>query len=822
MNEIKIGAVLNYIRLFVKLGIGFFLSPFILESLGRAEFGIYSIAGTIIGWLALCDFGLTASTTKFLCEYQAKGDGEGEAHFLGNVAALFSVIGCIVLVSGLCIYPFLGNIFPKFSEEELKLYRILYLMTLLNTSIMFPTRTLGGIAAARQKYVIPGTVNLLLSLCTTGVTIIILLLGYKSIALCATGIFFGVVGLVWGVYYCFVCLKARIIWKGWDFSLCKSIFAFSFWMFLDQLICIFNWGCGTTIIGMTQGAAQIAVYAYGLQLMQYYFMASNCISSLFLPKVVKLVALQADKEKLTDLWIVVARVHVLILGFMLTCLVIFGRQFLSLWVGRTLGESTNQSWVVALLLIGTITVPLVQCLGWQILQAYNAIRIRVKILLFVAAANLLLGYFLSIRYGAIGLAMGTAVSFILGQWIFMNLLYQFKIGLNVRRFFMDTISGLGVPCLIFAGVGYVVLGHFNEFSRTWEGFSICAALFALLYGLCMLNFYAKSSELSLLPSVFQRLVFVRKKIIMKSKIFSILKKIKLRLNSLWDGMRLSLPHRRPCVFLFGVPFHSNLGDQAQTYCILNWIETYLPKYQVCITMLTTATPARIRMIRKCFRKGDILLCHSGYHLTDLYHEKDVYEKIAKLFPEETLRILPQTIYFREKAHADECAEVFNANGKCIMLCRDAYSYETAQTLFAGCRTHLYPDIVTSQIGVFPVDVSSERDGVLFCMRNDKEALYSKEQIMELRRKVEEHYVTRLSDTTIDVSARAIAQNRRRILAETFADMSKSRVVVTDRYHGTIFSLVSNTPVIVVNSTDHKLSSGVKWFPESFREHVFFA
>lgn len=309
---------------------------------------------------------------------------------------------------------------------------------------------------------------------------------------------------------------------------------------------------------------------------------------------------------------------------------------------------------------------------------------------------------------------------------------------------------------------------------------------------------------------------------MKSKIITILKKIQLRISSILGVMRLALPLRRPCVFLFGVPHHSNLGDQAQTYCILNWIETYLPKYQVCLSMLTTAMPIRLWLIRKCFRKGDILLCHSGYHLTDMYHEKDVYEKIAKLFPEETLRILPQTIYFREKENADECAEVFNKHGKCIILCRDAYSYATAQSLFDECRTYLYPDIVTSQIGVFPVGASPDRDGVLFCMRNDMEVLYSKEQIADVRRKVEEHYTTRLSDTTIDRSPRRIAQNRRQILAETFADMAKSRVVVTDRYHGTIFALVANTPVIVVNSADHKLSSGVKWFPESFSEHVFFA
>lgn len=309
---------------------------------------------------------------------------------------------------------------------------------------------------------------------------------------------------------------------------------------------------------------------------------------------------------------------------------------------------------------------------------------------------------------------------------------------------------------------------------------------------------------------------------MKSKILGMLQKLRVRLGVILKGISLVIPGRKPCVFLFGVPFHSNLGDQAQTYCLLKWVKTHLPAYQVYTTMLTTASPARLRMIRRVFRKGDILLCHSGYHMTDLYHEKDVYETVAKLFPEEVVRIMPQTIMFQEQANAEACANIFNEHGKCILLCRDAYSYETAQRLFAGCQTHLYPDIVTSQIGVFPVAQPECRNGVLFCMRNDKEAFYSKEQIADIRKQIEVHYPTRLSDTTIALPAHQIAQNRHKVLAETFADIAKNRVVVTDRYHGTIFSLIANTPVIVVNSADHKLASGVKWFPESFSKHVYFA
>ena len=34
---------------------------------------------------------------------------------------------------------------------------------------------------------------------------------------------------------------------------------------------------------------------------------------------------------------------------------------------------------------------------------------------------------------------------------------------------------------------------------------------------------------------------------------------------------------------------------------------------------------------------------------------------------------------------------------------------------------------------------------------------------------------------------------------------KSRLVITDRYHGTIFAIITNTPVIVFKSYDTKIS-----------------
>lgn len=286
-------------------------------------------------------------------------------------------------------------------------------------------------------------------------------------------------------------------------------------------------------------------------------------------------------------------------------------------------------------------------------------------------------------------------------------------------------------------------------------------------------------------------------------------------------LTLRMNNSVPRVYLFGVPYHPNLGDWAQTVCITMWINRYLPGYKIVYTSLNQDWKGRLSFIRRHICENDILLMHSGYHLTDLYSERDVYEEAARMFPDKVIRIMPQTIFFKDPNKGKECADVFNSHGNCIILCRDRISYEKGLSLFNNCRLHLYPDIVTSLIGVYHPPVGS-RKGVLFCVRNDKEAFYSRDQIDVLMNELSHNYAVSKSDTTIPISVKRLRKDPRSVLERELTHFAQYEVVVTDRYHGTIFSLIAGTPVIVLSSSDHKLSSGVQWFPESFRDYVFFA
>lgn len=275
--------------------------------------------------------------------------------------------------------------------------------------------------------------------------------------------------------------------------------------------------------------------------------------------------------------------------------------------------------------------------------------------------------------------------------------------------------------------------------------------------------------------------------------------------------------------IWGSPSHTNLGDQAQTFCIEKWVRKYLEGYTP-ITIYQINSPKQrarlLKILKKYVTDIDLIICHSGYHFCEMYPLHKQYEDLMQQFPDNKIVVFPQTINFEKESEIIKSAEILNAHKDCTLLCRDAISYKTAQN-FYKCKLYLYPDIVTSLIGNYKYP-NEKREGILFCLRNDKEALYDRNVLNDFMQSLD-GYRCDVTDTNAPEKLKLVVENRQKILEKKFEQFSKYRIVVTDRYHGTIFSLIAGTPVIVISSTDHKLSSGVDWFalPE-FKNFIFFA
>ena len=275
------------------------------------------------------------------------------------------------------------------------------------------------------------------------------------------------------------------------------------------------------------------------------------------------------------------------------------------------------------------------------------------------------------------------------------------------------------------------------------------------------------------------------------------------------------------IFIFGVPVHPNLGDLAQTMCWEAWFKENYSDYQIIKFNHMTSFVSALDVLYGKITEDDLIFFHSGYHLVDHHPELDVYCRVASKFKENKIIVLPQTINLIAEDKKQSVVAAFSAHADLTLICRDDVSHQMARKIFVRNKLLLYPDVVTTLIG--KRRYSNNRNGILFLVRDDIEAFYSKAEIQDLADRLSAKRDTRMLDTTVRAYLQDIIHSRdtliEKFLQETFASCE---LVITDRYHGTIFSLITNTPVVVLSSADHKLSSGVKWFPESFSAFVRFA
>lgn len=286
---------------------------------------------------------------------------------------------------------------------------------------------------------------------------------------------------------------------------------------------------------------------------------------------------------------------------------------------------------------------------------------------------------------------------------------------------------------------------------------------------------------------------------------------------------IAAKHKQPRIYFFCTPTHSNLGDQAQLFCWLRLMKEWYPGYEIICVPTRYRQFSTIRTIHEQFQKDDLIYIHSGYLIFDPHPELPFILDVVRGFYDKHIVILPQTVNLVGEWYQHIVSQVFNVHPNLTLLCRDEVSLEKANVLFQNVEKKLMPDVVTSLIGNADFQYSDvKREGVMLCVRNDGEKFYTDGQINELRNRFRNIKID-MCDTTINAPIGEWEQNREMLIRNILSNFAHYQVIITDRYHGTIFSQIVNTPVIVISSTDHKLSSGMKWFPkDKFEKNITFA
>lgn len=500
-RQLKLGAVLSYAQMAANILIGLLYTPFMLRTLGRAEYGLYSTVLSTISMLSVLSFGFHSSYVRYFAEYKAKGDQEKINTLNGVFMTVFSLIGLLALVCGIYITQHLEYVFDQGLEaSEYKTARVLMMLLTINLAVSFPMSTFTSIISAHEQYVFLKLVGILKTVLSPLLAIPLLLLGYRSITLAIVTVVISVVTDVIYLFYSKRVLRVRFQFREMDPRLIQSLFQYSFFIAIHIVVDQINNNMDKFLLARFVGTEEVAIYTIGFTLYHYYMMFSVGISGVFSPRVHHIVntmkhSVAQQKLLLTELFVKIGRMQFLLLGLIASGLLFFGKEFINFWAG----SGYEASYYVALLLIIPATIPFIQNVGIEIQRALNKHKAANIFYLGMALLNLAVSIKLCQMYGAIGAAVGTAASFVLANGLAINVYYHKTCNVDIIIFWKNILKMLpGVIMPVIAGVIMKMYFLFDTLAKLLVGI----IGYTVVYGLSMWLISMSDRERELVTSVF--------------------------------------------------------------------------------------------------------------------------------------------------------------------------------------------------------------------------------------------------------------------------------------------------------------------------------
>ena len=505
INQLKAGVVLNYVVIILNTVVGLLYTPYMLRMMGQSEYGLYSLVASVIAYLTVLDLGFGNAIVRYTAKFRAEKKTEEQYEMFGMFFLLYLVIGIIAFGIGLGLYFNVGTLFgDTMTAVELGRARIMMLLLVANLAFTFPMSIWGSIIQAYEDFVFQKSLNIFRIILNTAVMICLLHFGYKAVAMVVVQTIFNVLTLVVNFIYCRKKLNIHIYFrfKHFHWGFLKEVAIYSFWIFLNAIMDRVYWSTGQFVLGAMVGTAAVAVFAIAIQLEGMYMQFSTAISSVFLPKVTAMVATNRSRKEISDLFIRTGRIQYIVLAYILSGFIIFGRQFIELWAGA----GYSDAYIISLLFFIPLTVPLIQNLGITILQARNEMKFRSVLYIIIALVSLAMQIVLTRYFGGIGCAMGVSGALVVGQILIMNVYYRRRQDLDIKTFWKE-ISKMSIIPIVLIFSSMLVIRHFFALD-SWGKLILGIAAFSLVYIPLFFRFSMTDDERNLFISMFHK-IFAR-------------------------------------------------------------------------------------------------------------------------------------------------------------------------------------------------------------------------------------------------------------------------------------------------------------------------
>lgn len=408
----------NWCGFVVQAAVAFFLTPFVLHSLGDTRYGIWALVTGLTGYYGLLDLGFRSGITQYLTRHLATRNFEQMNRVASTaVAALGACGGLIMIISGILCWlaPEVFTIPPEDVAET----RWCILIIGGSTAISFLFFLFSAVFAATQRYDISSSITIGIRLITAAAMVGALKFGYGLVGLSLVSAVGDILGYVLRTRVAFWVLpELEISWKKMGWENLWALMAFGVWSFLSQCADQLRLYSSIFIIGLFLPIAAVAPFSLASGLVSYFDVIFSSVAVVFFPAATHLDA-RGDTSRIKQMYLVGSKM-LMLLGIGLGAIsAIWADDFFRLWIGHRLVEGGEHASVVVIfwLLLITAVIIVGQKIGLQIFLGCRLLKTLTIMLTTEALLNVVLSAFLVYFYGLVGATLGLLIPAVLFQGI---------------------------------------------------------------------------------------------------------------------------------------------------------------------------------------------------------------------------------------------------------------------------------------------------------------------------------------------------------------------------------------------------------------------
>jgi O-antigen/teichoic acid export membrane protein len=456
--SLSANAVAGFAGYLVAILITFFLSPYVIQMLGDARYGVWSLIAELTGYASLLDVGIRGAVSYYVAFYAGQRSDDDIRRTIASAFWTLSALGAFTLLAGLALaaaFPSLFKIGALDPSEVSSSMAILAFMVALT----LPFSLLNSILFGFRQQAFAGAADIFARVLAGIACAYALSQGGGLVALSLITLAGRL--LTWLIQFGFVRSSpvAPSLRPAWFSRLhLRQLLSYGSKSLFINFATLLVHRMDLIVISAFSGVEFVTIYTIGAMLVTYAFQVVTQLAISYTPYLSNDAGADSNQrliDRFTD-----GQRQTNLLAFLLAGgIAAFGPAFLGLWVGERFvqGSWMLRSDVILFILLGAQLPRALQCISIQLLFATRKVTFLMWLSLAEAAANLSLSLVLVRHIGLPGVAFGSLLPSAITQFVVLPWYITRSFGIPARSYLWTSrIPGLQVGA-VTAGTGLALV-----------------------------------------------------------------------------------------------------------------------------------------------------------------------------------------------------------------------------------------------------------------------------------------------------------------------------------------------------------------------------